>query len=154
MHVYLVRHGDAKSKQEDPERSLSAKGTQDVRKMAAFLKPSALAVEVVWHSGKARAAETAELLAGAVSSANGVRKRDGLAPMDPVEPIGAELSSASQDVMLVGHLPFMGKLASALVAGTESAEMVAFQPGGVACLERIDAGTWILLWMAIPELLP
>ena len=154
MHVYLIRHGDAKSKQEDPERSLSVKGTQDVRKMAAFLKPLDLAVEVVWHSGKARAAQTAELLGGAVSSANGVGKRDGLAPMDPVEPIGAELASASRDVMLVGHLPFMGKLASALVAGTESADVVAFQPGSVACLERIDAGNWILCWMATPDLLP
>ncbi len=56
--------------------------------------------------------------------------------------------------MVVGHLPFMGRLASRLVAGSEEANVAAFQPGTVACLERADdGGGWALAWMVRPELL-
>ncbi len=59
--------------------------------------------------------------------------------------------------MVVGHLPFMGRLVSHLVAGSEKANVAAFQPGTVACLERAggdeDGGGWALAWMVRPELL-
>ncbi len=65
--------------------------------------------------------------------------------------------------MVVGHLPFMGRLVSHLVAGSEDADVVAFQPGTVACLERADGedaedgedgeGDWAVAWMVWPGLL-
>ncbi len=60
--------------------------------------------------------------------------------------------------MVVGHLPFMGRLAAYLVAGSEDAVVAAFQPGTVVCLERADGdedggGGWALAWMVRPELL-
>lgn len=154
MRLYLVQHGEAKSKDEDPGRHLTEKGVRDVEKVAAFLKPLGLSAGAVWHSGKTRAAETAGILSGAIASVDGVIERKGLAPNDPVEPVKEELARAEADVMIVGHLPFLGKLASLLVAGSESAEVVALRNAGVVCLERGEGGAWRTIWALIPEILP
>jgi phosphohistidine phosphatase len=53
---------------------------------------------------------------------------------------------------LVGHLPFMARLASLLLTRDPKAEIVAFQPGTVLCLEG-EGGTWRVAWMLRPELL-
>lgn len=130
MRVYLVRHGEARPKDVDPERHLTERGAADVEKIASFLKPLGLCVDAVWHSGKARAAQTAEILGRSVESTRGVLTRDGLAPNDPVAPVKEELDAAAEDLMLVGHLPFMARLAAELVTGG-SAEVVSFRQGGI-----------------------
>jgi len=66
MHVYLVQHGEAKSEEEDPQRRLTDKGIGEVQNVAKVLRPLKLAVDAIWHSGKARAQQTGELLAGTV----------------------------------------------------------------------------------------
>jgi len=153
MRLYLVQHGEARSGEADPERRLTDKGRQDVERMASFLEPRGLAVRAIWHSGKARAAETAEVLSRAVRSQEGVIQQPGLAPMDPVEPVEQALASAEGDLMIVGHLPFLARLASTLLVGDASGGVVAFQQGGVVCLERSGAGPWSVRWMIVPELL-
>jgi len=153
MRLYLVQHGEAKSADVDPTRSLTDKGLEDVRRVAAFLQPRRLVVEAVWHSGKTRAAETAEVLAQAIAGNQGVFKRDGLAPNDPVGTVVEHLTSFDDDLVVVGHLPFLSKLASVLVTGSEEANIAAFQMGGVVCLERDQAGAWRIRWMITPDLL-
>jgi phosphohistidine phosphatase len=152
MRLYLVQHAESKPEAEDPNRGLTDKGETDVKKVAAFLKPLGLSVAAIWHSGKTRAVQTAEILGQAVSASQGLSKHEGLAPLDPVQPIQEEVSRVLDDLMLVGHLPFMGKLASALTAGSDSADAVAFQQGGVVCLERDDKGGWRVRWAVPPEL--
>ena len=66
MHVYLVQHGEAKSEEEDPQRRLTDKGIGEVQNVAKVLRPLKLAVDAIWHSDKARAQQTEELLAGTV----------------------------------------------------------------------------------------
>ena len=153
MRLYLVQHGEAKSKEQDPQRHLTDKGLQDVQKAADFIRPL-VTVGAMWHSGKARAAQTAEILASTITVSQGALQRDGLAPNDPIDRIAKELSSLDEDVMIVGHMPFLGKLVSVLVAGDESANVVAFQQGGMVCLERDDDKTWRVKWMMIKELMP
>ncbi len=77
----------------------------------------------------------------------------GLAPNDSVEVAADLIAGWSEDTMVVGHLPFMGRLVSHLVAGSEEANVAAFQPGAVVCLERADGDGWALAWMVRPELL-
>jgi phosphohistidine phosphatase len=153
MRLYLVQHGEAKPEAVDPHRGLSEKGQADVKKVAAFLKSLELCVKAVWHSGKTRATQTADILAQSLASADGVIQHAGLAPLDPVDPIRHEVEQdTSLHYMIVGHLPFMGKLASLLVAGSESADVVAFQMGGVVCLERDDKDVWRVRWMVTPDM--
>lgn len=153
MRLYLIQHGEAESKDVDPERHLTQKGKRDAEKVAAFLEHLALSLGAVWHSGKARARETAEIMSRPVKLEQGVVEREGLGPMDPVGPVGEAVRSGGRDVMLVGHMPFVSKLASALITGDENAELIAFQNAGVVCLASDDEGTWRVQWIVTPGLL-
>lgn len=153
MRVYLVQHGQSKSEEEDPQRRLADKGIREVQKVADFLRPLEFKIDVVWHSGKARAHQTAELLAEAVSARDRVVQSEGLGPKDQVATTKQALERTGGDVMIVGHLPFLGKLAALLVTGSEGNEIVEFQFGSVVCIERRDEGKWKIAWMITPALL-
>ena len=155
MQIYLVQHGQSKSEEIDPERRLTESGSRDVQKIADFLRTSGgLEVNEIWHSGKARAQQTAELLAPCASAGTkAVMHHDGLAPKDAVEPIKQELEQANRNVMIVGHLPFLGRLVAFLLTGNSDNDVVAFQFGCVVCLKRENAGEWRLQWMIVPKFL-
>ncbi|HJN22911.1 MAG TPA: phosphohistidine phosphatase SixA [Rhodospirillales bacterium] len=165
MRLYLVQHAEAFGEAENPERPLSDKGLADIQRVAAFLGRGRMRVGRVIHSGKTRARETARFLADVVSPGTEIEEAAaGLAPNNStdlfVQAIGNWLEDvasgveAAGDAMLVGHLPFMGKLASLLVAGAEEVGVVAFTPGTVLCLEHNgETGDWAIAWMASPELL-
>ena len=153
MRLYLVRHGEARSSEEDPEKRLSTRGLADVEKVAAFLRPQGLVVDAIWYSGKTRAAETAEVLSEAVTARQGVVRRPGLEPNDPVAPVLNDVLRAEGDVMIVGHLPFVARLTSKLVTGDETVLRVAFGTATAVCIERDPEAGWRLVWMLPPEVL-
>lgn len=153
MRLYLVQHGQAKSKDEDPDRHLTEAGRQEVESVAAFLQPLNIKVHALYHSGKARAAQTAEILATGVKAKQGVIQHDGLAPKDDVKPIADEFVRLNKDVFIVGHLPFLNKLTSRLLCSDESASVVHFQYAGLVTLEQTEEAPWSVRWMVTPELL-
>ena len=153
MRIYLVQHGEAKSEEEDPRRTLTDKGIGEVQKVAEFLRPLTLGVDTVWHSGKARAQQTAELLAEALGAQARVVAHEGLGPKDPVTATKEALEQAGGNVMIVGHLPFLGKLVTLLVTGREEPGIAGFQYGSVVCLERRAGESWQIGWMITPGLL-
>ena len=153
MRIYLLRHGEAKSEEQDPQRHLTQKGIEDVRRVAQLLIPLDLKVKAIWHSGKARAAQTAEIVVGAVESEEEVKQQAGLAPNDPVEPIVEAVREVGGDLMLVGHLPFLGKFASALVIGDEASGVLAIASAGLVCLDFREEVGWRVAWMVVPDLL-
>ena len=153
MKLYLVQHGEAKPREVDPDRHLTEKGIRDARRIAAFLKPLKISVDAVWHSGKPRAAETADILAQPLNVKRRVKERKDLSPNDPVGPTAEKILSAGKDLMIVGHLPFLTKLASSLITGREDEEIIAFQYAGVVCLERAEGESFAVRWMVTPELL-
>ena len=63
MRLYLVQHGEAMSKDENPERPLTAKGRKNVTKTAKFLKKKGIRVRKIFHSTKLRAKQTAQIIA-------------------------------------------------------------------------------------------
>ncbi len=153
MKVYLVRHGDAVSSGVDPQRPLSEQGRADTLKIALFIGPLEISVEHIWHSGKLRAAQTAEILAGTVAVEKGCSSREGLGPNGDVTVIAEELEAYDMNLMIVGHLPFVGYLSSLLAAGKETADVVAFDAGAIVCLNRRNHGRWQINWMITPKLL-
>jgi phosphohistidine phosphatase len=153
MKLYLVQHGDAVPKEVDPERPLSEQGRADVRGVAAFLARAGVRVSAIRHSGKKRAEQTAELLAAAVGGGARAARVSGIDPLDPVADFAQTADEWTQDTMVVGHLPFVGKLVSQLVVGDEAASTVSFRPGSVVCLEREPEGGWSVAWMIRPELM-
>src|ERR1043166_1311824 len=137
--LYLVQHGASKPEEEDPERRLTENGAREVRKSADVLRAAGVSVDTIWHSGKARAQQTAEIFADVLGNPEGASRREGLAPKDAVAPTKEQIEQTNQNVMLVGHLPFLGRLAALLLSGNEEKEIVTFQFGCVVCLERSES---------------
>jgi phosphohistidine phosphatase len=87
-----------------------------------------------------------------------LESRDGLTPLDPAGPVARwllEEAESSQDrrIALVGHLPFLDRLASRLVAGDEELQAVAFQMGGLLKLvpkQRREG--FSVAWVLTPDL--
>ena len=140
MRVYLVRHGEAKREDVDPERHLTDRGVDEVRRIATEaidalgVRPARIA-----HSNKARARQTAEIWAGMVGT--DISESDGLAPNDDPSVWGARLGAEANDVMLVGHLPHLERLAGLLVTGDPDHPVVGFSAGALVVVER-DEGRW------------
>ncbi len=150
--IYLVQHGEAKSKDEDPERSLTEKGRRDVEKVAVWAVQAGLKVEGIRHSSKRRAAETAEIFAERLNLKKNVTEVSGIAPNDDVEPVANMLEQESHSIMIVGHLPFLNRLAGRLLVVNSEQTVVRFRNGGLVGLS-CDAGNWSVALLVPPELL-
>jgi phosphohistidine phosphatase len=152
MKLYLAQHGNAVAKEEDPARPLSEQGERDVRSMASRLGDAGIQVTRVWHSGKLRAVQTAEILAKETLSGRKAECIKGLGPNDPVAEFATDADVWDEDTLVVGHLPFMSRLLSLLLVDDAGHELVRFSPGSVVCLERDATDRWVLAWMLRPEL--
>ncbi len=152
MDLYLMQHGTAVEEATDPQRPLTQAGEGQVRGVAAFVARHGIVVDRVVHSGKLRAEQSARLLAGPLGCSR-VDALPGMSPGDPVAPFAAaELDPGSaQRLAVVGHLPFLDRLASLLLAGDESARIVGFRNGGLVALTGVDDRGWTLAWALTPE---
>ena len=153
MDLYLVQHGKAKPKEEDPDRSLSEEGRLEVERMARYAASIGLQPDLIYQSGKLRAQQTAVMLAQALNPPEGVKPLDGIAPNDDPEKALQSVDSTEHDsLMIVGHLPHLSRLASLLIAGNPAVEVIAFRNGGIVALRRDEEG-WRLNWCLVPQVL-
>jgi len=153
MKLYLVQHGEACTKEVDPERPLTESGKADVARLAAFLGRAGIRVERVVHSGKLRALQTADQLAAVIAPGVELEASARLDPNGDPKEIDWQSESGGRDTLIAGHLPFMAKLVAHLVTGDEDRPITAYRPGTVVCLERSDDAGWQIGWMIRPELL-
>ncbi len=152
MAIYLVQHGLSLPKDVDPDRGLSEAGASDVKRIAEVANGYGVPVSAVFHSGKKRARETAEIFASALSPEGGVSEMAGLKPMDDVKAFSKNLNPGS-DHMFVGHLPFMEKLTAYLTTGDDGRPVFQFQNGGIVCLGPYgDEGGWVIKWTLMPRI--
>jgi phosphohistidine phosphatase len=111
-------------------------------------------IDTCVHSGKLRAKQTAQVLADAVAGGR-IESQDGLAPNDPVAPVVRWLGERTEDssIALVGHLPFLDRLASSLIAGDEDGQVISFQMGGLVKLvpKRAQDG-FAVAWVLAPDI--
>lgn len=150
MEFFLVRHGEAKSEHDDPRRPLSDQGRKQVGEVARAVAAKQIRVRAILHSDKLRAKETAEILAGALLPRDGIRRMQGLSPEDDPWVARGELEAAAEPLMLVGHLPHLGRLASLLLTGDAERGVVDFRPATVVCLSR-SGEEWEIRWIVSPE---
>ena len=149
MRLYLVQHGEAKSEAEDPERSLTIRGEEETKKISGAAKRLGIHPSRIYHSGKKRAEQTAGIIAKAFGLS--VQPGQGLNPNDDVRPWVERISREVEDLMIVGHLPFLEKLASFLVRGDEGAKAVMFRYSAIVCLEKKESGRWAVDRMIKPD---
>ncbi len=148
--VYLLRHGDAKPKHEDPERGLTDAGRTDVTKMAAWAVAAGIQVGEIRHSGKLRAQQTAEIFAEHLGTP--AMAASGLAPNDAVASLVGTLEHEQFGIMLVGHLPFLERLAAVLITGNAEEQVLTLEAGALVELTRTDDG-WKATFLMQPRLL-
>jgi phosphohistidine phosphatase len=152
MDLYLMQHGVATSEGEDPSRPLTAAGRAEVDAVAARARDLGVRADRCVHSGKLRAEQTAAILADALGATT--EARSGLSPSDPVGPVADWLrteATAAGGLAVVGHLPFLDRLASVLVAGDEDAHVVRFRNAGLVRLEPVGDG-FAVAWVLLPEM--
>jgi len=153
MALYLIQHGKNLPKDQDPDQPLSPEGREETLRIARTAAKLGLQPGLVQHSPKTRARETAEIFAEHLRPARGIAEREGIKALDDVVPIAEEIDPENE-LMLVGHQPFMGRLATYLTAGGQEPAIVAFQNGGIVCLDR-DPETqgWYIRWTLLPSVI-
>ncbi len=146
MAIYLVQHGEAKSKEEDPERPLSATGIKNAVHMANIANYYMIPVSRILHSDKLRSIETATIFKEKLNCDTPLEKVDGIGPNDDVIKFSENLCPNS-NLMIVGHLPFLNKLASYLLTGSIEFPIFQFQNSGILCLYKLDDSKfWQIKW--------
>ena len=150
MLLYLSQHAEARTKEEDPERDLTLKGRLDIEAVAHHLKRLNLEVQQIFHSGKTRAQSTAQVLASHLRPQAGLTAAPGLAPLDDPEIWAERVADLQENILLVGHLPHIGRLAALLMSGDKNKTIINFQMGSVIQLRRMEPGQWALDWMILP----
>jgi phosphohistidine phosphatase len=152
MALYLVQHGKSLAKEVDPDQGLSEAGIVDTRTIARVAAGYNVAVKRIHHSVKVRARQTADIFAEALHPTDGVHQVDGIKPMDDVTAIAPQLKP-SDDLMLVGHLPFMARLTAYLVTGRTEPPVFRFQNSGIVCLDKQPNETnWQIIWTLMPNI--
>jgi phosphohistidine phosphatase len=152
MALYLIQHGKSLSKDQDPDQGLSAEGFAETERIAKLAKDAGVAVSQIRHSVKTRARQTAEIFAGALNPKQGIREVSGIKPLDDVAAYAADIDPA-EDVMLVGHLPFMERMTAFLITESIDKTVFKFQNSGIVCLEKDpEAQAWVIQWALMPKI--
>jgi len=144
---FLVQHGEAKSEIEDPERHLTEKGKKESEKVADFLLKINLRPDIIIHSGKIRARETAEIFSKILNPEKGIIQGENLSPLDNPRFWGERLKIEKEKIMLVGHLPHLSKLTSLLLINDENREIVKFRYSSCLILSREEKNFYIKLFI-------
>lgn len=152
MALYLVQHGKSLPKDQDPDQGLSSEGRSDVQRISQVAGGYGVRPSAIRHSGKTRARQTAEIIAGSLLPEGPVEPISGIDPLDDVTTVAKQLKT-EDNLMLVGHLPFMERLAGFLITGLPERLVFKFQNGGIVCLDKNpDSPWWFVKWALMPKI--
>lgn len=152
MALFLVQHGKSLPKDRDPDQGLSEEGIAETGRIADVARNYGVRVSRIVHSVKTRARQTAEIFAEALKPEGGVHEIRGLKPLDDVAAFAGQIDE-NEDLMVVGHLPFMERFNCFLAIGSVENRLFKFQNGGIVCMEKDpDNGSWHIKWSLMPNI--
>lgn len=160
MKLYLLRHGTAvdigqKRVTSDAGRMLTREGRRDTRTILRAVRP-VCRPDCIVTSPLVRARETAEIAHACLPGKPPLLLLDHLEPGGDMSGIVTWLRARREAaIMLVGHMPALGILASALVFG-EKKERIILKKSGVCCIEfeaGLGTGKGRLAWLVSPVLI-
>jgi len=154
MEIYLMQHGPALPKEQDPEEGLSPEGEVRIHTSGQALKKMGIAFDAVLSSPKKRSRQTAAIVAGEVGfpveRIAETKKVKAMAPPEETVQALSELSGAER-VLVAGHLPSVAEVASFLLTeGSKAA--VEFKMGGCCRIdvEHLPTHSGRLQWYLTP----
>jgi phosphohistidine phosphatase SixA len=149
-YLYLVRHGEALSPEEDLQRPLNEQGHVDVERMAHLLKGKNILIDKIFYSHKQRSMQTAEIIATALNAKSKLTLLPLLDPEESINQLSYYVENLRESAILVGHLPNLDILTAYLLnLGTGLLDFV-YSPGSVACLKHAD-DKYTLEWFISPS---
>ena len=162
MNIHLLRHGIAAPLAEendfrDEKRRLTPEGELKLRRAAQGLKLLQVSFDLIASSPLIRAKETAELVAEVLKYKAPIDIWDELEPEGSAESVCSRLLPHVQkgSLLLVGHQPSIGVLASYLLTGNSNRSLP-FKKGSIFSLEMTElppAGIGNLNWMLSSRML-
>src|SRR5260370_30768905 len=124
MNLYILRHGiavehGAAGYENDDERPLTGKGERKMWAIAEAIEALEICFDSILSSPLVRARQTAEIVADALKCKKRLELTDTLSPQPGTKPLIEYLQDqrALDDILLVGHEPFLSQLISLLVSG-------------------------------------
>jgi phosphohistidine phosphatase len=158
MRIYLLRHAIAVERGSagyvDDDRPLTEEGTEKMSKAAKGLASLITDIDVILTSPLIRAHDTAKIAARALRAENKVQVCKELASASSVKNLMTYLARyrSLNSIMLVGHQPDLGFIAS-LLLGSESS-IIEFKKGSLCCIEVSTLpprSTGTLIWHLQPK---
>ena len=155
MALFLVQHGISAPKDIDPEKGLSDLGREETHRIAQVAQGYKIPVQKIVHSGKKRAEQTAGIFHEILTLEIPTEEISGINPMDDVRIFAATIEP-EENVMVVGHMPFMERLVSFLTTGSENIRVYKFQNSGIVCLDmefgEDNEQDWFIKWTLNPAI--
>lgn len=158
MQIYMLRHAIAVQGGTpgfpNDDRPLTAEGITKMKKAAKGIRKNVDGFDLIVSSPLQRAYTTAKIVAEAFEYGEEIKITKHLLPGELTQDVLNELSKYKnkERVLLVGHSPDLGGIASALLGGHSS--IVEFKKGGMC---RIDIDTLPakrpgrLVWLLSPK---
>ena len=143
MLLVLVHHGDAVGPDVDPQRPLSNVGRASVDRLAKAVAAKGVKPQVIWHSGKLRARQTAEAFYRECNPFAEFSASRDLQPDDKPEWLRDRLRGETRDVLVAGHFYHLPRLRALLAGGSDDDFP---QHGAVALVSDDEGETWRELW--------
>lgn len=143
--IVLTHHGRALRREVEPTQPLSVPGRVASQHLAAAAAAQGVRPDVIWHSGKFRARQTAELFWHACNPDAAIAVARGLQPTDPPGVMRTRLDNDDRSILLVGHLPHLARLLRVLRGETPDGAIIDFPSHGCVAL-RQQGGQWQELW--------
>lgn len=126
-------------------RPLSEAGRAAVARLAEEACQRGVKPDLVWHSGKLRAKQTAEAFWRACNPLAAVTAVRGLQPDDPPVWMRDQLAGETRSILLAGHMPHLPELLKLMLG-----EMTDFPLHGCVVLEP-DGEHWKEIWRLDPR---
>lgn len=149
MYLYLMRHGEAFSKEENATRDLNERGKVEVSKIATHLKNINISCDKIYHSEIPRAIQTAQLVAEKLGVLQKMTVLPSLNADEDIYNVIVDIEELTETSFLVGHLPNLELLSNYLLTGNISKSTVGFATATVVCLEKKE-DKWLLKWHIDP----
>ncbi len=149
MKLFVLRHGQAEpSLINDDVRQLTAKGRLVTRRVIEMRREALSNISQLWVSPLIRAQQTAEIVASYVPGLS-LQTTSLLIPeAKPGQVIDwLQSFSANESILLVSHLPLVGKLLDQLCGQVEGYHPMATSSLAALELEPVAAGLARLLWL-------
>ena len=147
--LYLVHHGDAVGPGVNPMRPLSDRGRAQVDFLAREASSRGVKPDVIWHSGKLRARQTAEAYWRCCNPLASFSAARGLQPTDPTGWILDAIAGETRSIMLAGHFPHLPRLLGRLISGDLEAAPCDFPLNGIVVVDR-ENEKWVEKWKLRP----